>query len=136
MRFGALVKQHMEAKEVSARELALRSGMNEAYISRVLSGKVKEPTFTKACQIINALGVNVSDFADEVSNTEDNGAFNLRRIRVSQGYTQAEIGKHLGISDAAYSMIESGDREINATKLLKLAELYGCGVDDLLGVNR
>ena len=30
-------------------------------------------------------------------------------------------------------MMESGQREINGSKLIKLAKFYGCSVDELLG---
>lgn len=57
----------------------------------------------------------------------------LRETRVKYGKKQADIAAVLGITVPAYSMMESGQREINSTKLVKLADYYGCTIDEILG---
>lgn len=57
----------------------------------------------------------------------------LKQVRVEHGYKQAEIAAVLGIGQSAYSMMESGQREINGEKLVKLARFYDCSTDELLG---
>lgn len=57
----------------------------------------------------------------------------LRETRLKYGKKQPEVAEVLGIGVPAYSMMESGQREINSSKLIKLAEFYGCSVDELLG---
>lgn len=66
MTFAEAVKQAMDAKGMKARELSEASGLNEAYISRILSGNVKDPAFAKACAIITALDVDLDEFAERV----------------------------------------------------------------------
>lgn len=57
----------------------------------------------------------------------------LKETRLKYGKKQPEVAEVLGIGVPAYSMMESGQREINSSKLIKLAEFYGCSVDELLG---
>lgn len=57
----------------------------------------------------------------------------LKEVRLKYGKKQPEIAAVLGIGVPAYSMMENGQREINASKLIKLAEYYECSVDELLG---
>lgn len=57
----------------------------------------------------------------------------LKETRLKYGKKQPEVAEVLTIGVPAYSMIESGQREINPSKLIKLAEFYGCSVDELLG---
>lgn len=57
----------------------------------------------------------------------------LKETRVKYGKKQAEIADLLGIGVPGYSMMESGQREINSSKLIKLANYYGCSTDELLG---
>lgn len=59
--------------------------------------------------------------------------FRLKETRLKHGKKQPEVAAVLGIGVPAYSMMESGQREINGSKLVKLAKYYGCSVDELLG---
>ncbi|MCM1224720.1 MAG: helix-turn-helix transcriptional regulator [Lachnospiraceae bacterium] len=58
----------------------------------------------------------------------------LKQCRQSQGYMkQDEVAKKIGITKQALSSYESG-RHIPALEILiKLADLYGCSVDWLIG---
>lgn len=55
----------------------------------------------------------------------------LKEIREYNGYSQEDIGKHLGISRSAISLIESGVRKISAVELSKLATLYQRSIENL-----
>jgi transcriptional regulator with XRE-family HTH domain len=46
--------------------------------------------------------------------------------------TQAKVGEYLKISGEAVSRLERGEVELSVSKLLKLADLYGCPADELL----
>lgn len=59
--------------------------------------------------------------------------FRLKETRLKYGKKQPEVAAVLGIGVPAYSMMESGQREINGSKLIKLARYYECSVDELLG---
>lgn len=57
----------------------------------------------------------------------------LKETRIKYGKKQLEIAELLGVNQSAYSMMESGQREINSSKLITLARFYGCSTDELLG---
>lgn len=56
----------------------------------------------------------------------------LAKYRRDRGLTQDQVGEHLRISGEAVSRLERGLVELSVTKLLQLADLYGCPVDELL----
>lgn len=56
---------------------------------------------------------------------------NRRKIigkRKEKGYTQAEIAKLLGISEAAYRLKEQSKREFTETEMQKLAQSLGVSI--------
>lgn len=58
---------------------------------------------------------------------------NLKAARTSRRFTQSQVAEYLGIDQTTLSKIESGSRTIGAAMLDKLAALYFCTVDQLLG---
>lgn len=50
MNFAQAMHQLMLEREMTAKELADLSGVNAPYVSRLLSGKIKEPTWEKHAQ--------------------------------------------------------------------------------------
>ncbi|MFJ2982700.1 XRE family transcriptional regulator [Pseudomonas sp. FW305-E2] len=56
----------------------------------------------------------------------------LAEYRRARNLTQAKVGEHLGISGEAVSRLERGEVELSVSKLLRLADLYGCPADELL----
>lgn len=59
----------------------------------------------------------------------------LKELRMAKGLSQKEVAEYLGISNAAYSLYERGDREPNISTLKKIANYYGVTVDELLGID-
>ena len=59
----------------------------------------------------------------------------LKELRKEKGLSQKELAAYLGISNAAYSLYERGDREPNISTLMKIANYYGVTVDELLGTD-
>lgn len=57
----------------------------------------------------------------------------LRREREYLGYSQDEVADALGITRPAVSLIESGQRKVEALELKRLAALYGRSVAYLTG---
>lgn len=57
----------------------------------------------------------------------------LKAARVNRGLTQSQVAEYLGIDQTMLSKIESGTRTIGAATLDKLAALYFCTIDQLLG---
>lgn len=58
---------------------------------------------------------------------------NLKTIRKTRGLTQAEVAKHIGISQNNYSYWENGKVKIDNDSLKKLADYFNVTVDYLLG---
>ena len=62
MLFGQALSKVMKEKGVDAVTLSRLSGVNTPYISKIRSGKISDPTFTKACALIFALGMTPDEF--------------------------------------------------------------------------
>ena len=56
----------------------------------------------------------------------------FRNARIKAGKTVSEVTKHMGVSDAAVYMWETGETKPRLDKLMKLAVFYGTTVDELL----
>ena len=59
----------------------------------------------------------------------------IKKYREAAGLKQVDMAEKLGISTMTLSRYETGVREPRATDLLKMSELFGCTVDELLGKN-
>ncbi|MCR5663565.1 MAG: helix-turn-helix domain-containing protein [Oscillospiraceae bacterium] len=57
----------------------------------------------------------------------------LRDYRLARGLTMKELGEAVGVSESAVGLWETGRRKPNYEKLLRLAELLDCSVNELLG---
>lgn len=64
MTFADAVKKAMNKRSMDAKDLVEKSGVNAPCISKLLNGKIKEPTWAKACAIIDALDMTVDEFRD------------------------------------------------------------------------
>ncbi len=58
----------------------------------------------------------------------------LKNMRSDKKMTQKQLAEMLGISTQYYSLIENGERqqEISVSLLVKLAEVFGVPVDELI----
>ena len=61
--FGETLAAYMQDNVIKAKELSDHSGVTQSYISKLISGKFADPTFTKACAIIDALGITLDEFS-------------------------------------------------------------------------
>lgn len=59
----------------------------------------------------------------------------LKEARRAKRMTQAEVARHMGISQNGYSNWETGARAIDAASLSALAALFGASADYLLGLD-
>jgi len=57
----------------------------------------------------------------------------LRNEREKRNLTQKQVAEYLHISREAYTVYETGKNTITTENLIKLAELYNCTTDYLLG---
>lgn len=56
----------------------------------------------------------------------------IRRYRKMLGLTQEELADKLGMTQAAISRFETGDRKPDVDDLIAIAKFFGCKVDDLI----
>lgn len=64
MEYGRALRLILRELDVSQADLARRMGTSTAYISQLCSGKIKEPSLSKAFEIAEALGVSVDRFVE------------------------------------------------------------------------
>lgn len=57
----------------------------------------------------------------------------IQEYRKRQKWTQEELAKRIGVERSAVAKWESGKSLSQAARLVKLAEIFGCSVDELLG---
>ena len=56
----------------------------------------------------------------------------IRRYRKLLGLTQEELADKLGMTQAAISRFETGDRKPDVDDLIAIAKFFGCKIDDLI----
>lgn len=54
----------------------------------------------------------------------------LKELREKSGYTQNQVANYLDVDQTTISKIEKEERNISMGMLIKLANLYGCGIKD------
>lgn len=59
----------------------------------------------------------------------------IEDLRIDHDYTQKRIAEELGCNREVYRRYEQGIREIPIWMLIKLARVYDCSIDYLLGVS-
>lgn len=59
----------------------------------------------------------------------------LEDLRCDNDYTQIQIAEYLHMNREVYRRYEKGIREIPVWAVIKLAQLYGCTTDYLLGLS-
>lgn len=57
----------------------------------------------------------------------------LRALRKEAGYTQARLGKILGVSTSTVGMYEQGRREPDTAMLLRICSVFSVNADYILG---
>jgi transcriptional regulator with XRE-family HTH domain len=57
----------------------------------------------------------------------------LSELRIKHQLTQEELSKILGVGRSTYAMYEQGNREMDFTALVKLADFYKVSLDYLFG---
>ncbi len=58
----------------------------------------------------------------------------IEDLRVDHDLTQKQVAAELGCNREVYRRYETGIREIPVWALIRLAQLYDCSIDYLLGV--
>lgn len=64
MEYGKALRSILRELDVSQAELARRMNTSTAYVSQLCSGKIKEPSLSRAYEIADVLGVSVDRFVE------------------------------------------------------------------------
>ena len=64
MTYAKALRQILHETGIRQAELARRMGTSTAYVSQLCTGKIGEPSITKALEVARALGVSIDRFAD------------------------------------------------------------------------
>jgi len=57
---------------------------------------------------------------------------NIKQLRETRGFTQEKLARELKVTQSAVAKWEVGNVQPRANMLVKLAQLFGCTVDELL----
>lgn len=57
----------------------------------------------------------------------------IQEYRKQKKWTQEELARRLGVERSAVAKWESGKSQPQAARLVALAEIFGCTVDEILG---
>ena len=70
MEYGKALRLILRDLDVTQAELARRMDTSTAYVSQLCSGKIKEPSLSKAYEIADALDVSVDRFVELMRSEE------------------------------------------------------------------
>lgn len=68
----------------------------------------------------------------DLLHTRDRVASKVRELRLARGWTQAELGRELGLSQARLSEIEHGDGSFTAEQLIVVLMLFNVDIGEFL----
>ena len=57
----------------------------------------------------------------------------IQEYRKQKKWTQEDLARRLGVERSAVAKWESGKSQPQAARLIALAEIFGCTVDEILG---
>lgn len=72
MLYQDVIKDALKRKNMNASELAQKIGTSRGYVSQMLSGKVKDPSFKRTLAICRVLGLSIESLAELIDDEKDN----------------------------------------------------------------
>lgn len=72
MLYQDVVKDALKRKNMNASELAQKIGTSRGYVSQMLSGKVKDPSFKRTLAICRVLDLSIESLAELIENDDVN----------------------------------------------------------------
>lgn len=64
MKLGELLSLSRELKKLTLRELEKKTGVSNAVISQIETGRVKDPGFRTVCKLASALGISLKRLSE------------------------------------------------------------------------
>ena len=117
-------------------ELANALDITESAVGNYELG-IREPGFETVIKIARFFSVTIDDLLLKKMEPEKPLCLiNLPYLRKKHNFTMDYIAKYLGFKDkSSYSLIEAGKINISVENLMKLSDLYGVTMDDLVRRN-
>lgn len=72
MLYQNIIKDALKRKNMNASELAQKIGTSRGYVSQMLSGKVKDPSFKRTLAICRVLGLSIESLAELIEDEKGN----------------------------------------------------------------
>ena len=72
MLYQNIIKDALKRKNMNASELAQKIGTSRGYVSQMLSGKVKDPSFKRTLAICRVLGLSIESLAEFIEDEKGN----------------------------------------------------------------
>lgn len=66
MKYGEMLQLYLNEMNLTGNDLARMIGCNRQSIYSLLDGRAKDPTFKRACEIADALGLTLQEMADRM----------------------------------------------------------------------
>lgn len=136
--FKDRLTEALNNKNISSAELSRLADVNEGVISQYRKGAYKATQenlerLAKALDVSIAwlIGADVPSKNEALIIGEHDTALKdvLKQLREEKGYTQADLGKKLGVSKSAISMWENGCRFPRFEDLETIADFFGVSLD-------
>lgn len=109
MNFAHTLKAIMDERGITATEISNASGVGKPYLSQLLNGKMNDPTWSKACAIIDALGMSLDDFRHEgKKDSAKNFAATLCGVMKEKGLTASDLVESTGFTKQYISALLNG----------------------------
>jgi transcriptional regulator with XRE-family HTH domain len=103
MDLGSYIKELRIRSGLSTRELARRSGVSQAYVSQIESGKKKSPSPEQLMKLAPPLGVDYMDLMKVTGYVMPDENFSIEEIQflqeIEQGTPLVELIKHKPVID-------------------------------------
>lgn len=150
LHFGEKLRLLRQERRLSQTDLARQLGLSShAVLSNLEAGR-KQPSLDLAVALAAALGTTTDYLlrdtippapphllaplaASHRPLSERALGARLRELRLATGMTQTALASHLGLSANVHvSYLEAGKKEPSIELVVRLADLFGLSVDDLL----
>lgn len=103
MNIASAIRKVRESEGLSASELAQRSGLSQAYISKLEDGKYEAPSIKTCRALAQGLGLTLRDFLDKIGMFDNshntNGPQLIGSALRSNGYNEEQVKMILAYAD-------------------------------------
>ena len=131
MNLSTVLKEQRKKLGFTLARIAEEMGVSEATVQRWESGNIKHIQQERIEDLAEILHVTPSYLMGWESN-KNNVATKLRKARLQANMTQKEVADLIGMTYQAISNYERGKTKVESDILVKLCEIYGISVSEIL----